>query len=135
MTLSLRLLPHPHWVVKVGVVDDEVMASRLTVSQDCLWSVTVTDSEVSVVSPHHALPHQVATEGPWSVFEVAGPLDFQLVGVIAQLTRSLEQAGIPVFVVSTFDTDYVLVGAQHQGSAVKAWQDAGIIVHLQPQYG
>jgi hypothetical protein len=49
---------------------------------------------------------------------VAGPLDFALVGVIADLTAGLARAGISVFVLSTFDTDHVLVRADSLDHAV-----------------
>jgi len=50
-------------------------------------------------------------ERDWRAFEVVGPLPFGLTGVVSGLTAPLAAAGIPVFVVSTYDTDYVLVKA------------------------
>ncbi len=91
-----------------------------------LWSVTQTNTEVSVVSPLAELPHQESAEGPWSVFEVAGPLDFSLVGVIHHLTEPLKSAGISVFVISSYDTDYLLVPADTADDAVAAWASAGV---------
>jgi hypothetical protein len=40
---------------------------------------------------------------------VAGTVPFSVVGILACLTDPLAEAGISVFAVSTFDTDYVLI--------------------------
>jgi uncharacterized protein len=56
---------------------------------------------------------------------VAGPLDFELTGVVAGLTAPLAEAGLPVFVVSTFDTDYLLVRTDRLNAAVDALRKAG----------
>ncbi len=48
-------------------------------------------------------------EDGWTCFAVAGPLDFALTGIVAGMTAPLAEAGIPVFVISSFDTDYLLV--------------------------
>lgn len=126
--LQLRRLPDPHWVVKLEEIDDDVWALQTSAPKDSLWSVSVTHSEVSVVSTHSTLPHQVASEGPWSVFEVAGPLDFALVGVLHKLATPLVAAGISVFVISTFDTDYALVPHHNTDGAVTSWVQAGVTV-------
>ena len=77
------------------------------------WSITRTPRELSVVCSEDDLPPSVDenVERDWRAFEVAGPLPFDLTGVVSGLTAPLAAAGIPVFVVSTYDTDYVLVKA------------------------
>jgi len=72
-------------------------------------SITRTDSELSVVCGQEAVPKGVRCERGWRCLRVAGTLDFSLVGVLASLLNPLAEAGISVFVVSTFDTDYLLV--------------------------
>ena len=57
-----------------------------------------------------------------------GPLDFALTGILARLTAPLAAAGVPVFALSTFDTDYLLVREADAGRAVTAWLQAGIDV-------
>jgi hypothetical protein len=56
---------------------------------------------------------------------VIGPLSFELVGVLAQLTRALADAGVSVFAISSYDTDYLLVRAQATAVAVEALRSAG----------
>ena len=56
---------------------------------------------------------------------VRGPLDFAITGVVSALSAPLAQAGIPIFVMSTFDTDYLLVREARLGDAVSVLRDAG----------
>ncbi len=74
------------------------------------WCVMRTARELSVVCPEDDLPPSVEqVEKPWRAFELEGPVPFTTTGVIASLTVPLAAAGVPVFVLSTFDTDYLLV--------------------------
>lgn len=75
-----------------------------------VWSVTRTPRELSVVCPEDDLPPSVEkAERGWRAFEIEGPIPFGVTGVISGLTTPLAAAGIPVFVLSTYDTDLVLV--------------------------
>ncbi len=77
------------------------------------YSITRTPDELSVVCAEDDLPPSVSdrVERDWRAFAVVGPLPFGLVGVVSGLTSPLAAAGIPVFVLSTYDTDYVMVKA------------------------
>ena len=74
-------------------------------------SVTRTEDEISVVVPEEVVPATWQTERGWRCLKVHGPLDFSLIGVLASLTVPLADAGISVFALSTYDTDYLLVRA------------------------
>src|SRR5262249_57285589 len=80
-------------------------------AEAAFWSITRTPTEMSVVCPEDDLPPSVErdVERGWRALEVVGPLPFDLVGVVSGLTSPLAAAGIPVFVLSTHDTDYLLV--------------------------
>ena len=95
------------------------------------YSVTRTESEVSVVCAEDAAPggEHVRVEPDWRALEVAGPLDFTMVGVMAALTAPLADVDVSVFVVSTYDTDYVLVHAAAIERAIEALRAAGHTVH------
>jgi hypothetical protein len=56
---------------------------------------------------------------------VEGPLDFSEVGVLASLSASLAGAGVSIFALSTYDTDYILVRVASLGAAVEALREAG----------
>lgn len=81
--------------------------------------------ELSVVCPEGAVPEGVAREGSWRCLRVAGTLDFALVGVLASLAKPLAGAGVGIFAVSTFDTDYLLVRQADLGRAGAALTGAG----------
>jgi uncharacterized protein len=74
-----------------------------------LWSITRTADELSLVVPEAEAPAGGPIEPGWRAFKVAGPLDFSLTGILAALAEPLAKAGISLFAISTFDTDYVLV--------------------------
>jgi hypothetical protein len=74
-----------------------------------LFSITRTADELSVVCDQDAVPEGVTCERGWRCLRVAGAMPFTVVGVLASLTAPLAEAGISVFAVSTFDTDYLLV--------------------------
>ncbi len=89
------------------------------------FSVTVTEDELSVVCPEGHEPPGATVEGGWRLLRLVGPLAFELVGVIASITAPLAAADIGVFVLSTFDTDLVLVKDVDLDAAVDVLGGAG----------
>lgn len=86
-----------------------------------VWSLTRTPRELSVVCPEDDLPPSVENaERGWRAFEVEGPIPFGVTGVISGLTAPLAAAGIPVFVLSTYDTDLLLVRESQLEGAIDA---------------
>jgi uncharacterized protein len=73
------------------------------------YSVTKTDDEISILTNCETMFPDLKSEKGWKGFKVAGILDFSLVGIINDLTKPLKDHGISVFVVSTFNTDYLFV--------------------------
>jgi len=88
-------------------------------------SVTRTADELSIVCALDAVPPGVPMEGPWRAFMVQGPLVMTLIGVVAALANPLADAGISIFAISTYDTDYVLVHEPDFESAIEALHMAG----------
>jgi hypothetical protein len=89
------------------------------------WSATRTDSELSLVCPQDDVPTDASAERGFCAFEVAGPLDFSLTGVVASLVTPLAEEEIPLFVLSTFETDYLLVREHDLHRSVEALTNAG----------
>jgi hypothetical protein len=83
-------------------------------------AIARTGDELSVVCRQNAVPEGVLCEQDWQCFRVEGTIPFSTVGVLASLTAPLADAGVGVFVVSTYDTDYLLVKARDFDSAVAA---------------
>jgi hypothetical protein len=87
--------------------------------------VTATASETSVVCAARSVPRKAPHQAPFTAFEVQGPLDFSLTGILAGLLVPLAEAEISVFTLSTFDTDWVLVPAGRADDAEEAWRRTG----------
>jgi hypothetical protein len=73
------------------------------------YAVVRTEDELSIVCPDGHPPSGTKFDSGWRALKVKGPLAFDEIGILAGLTVPLAEAGIPVFVISTFDTDYLLV--------------------------
>lgn len=90
-----------------------------------LYALTRTRDELSIVCAAAETPEGATVEAGWRALKVAGPLDFGLTGILASLATPLAAAGISIFAVSTYDTDYVLVRADALDAAVEALRGAG----------
>jgi len=92
-------------------------------------SITRTKSEVTVVCETEYLPAGMQKkEDGWVCLQIEGLLDFNLTGILNQITGPLAAAEVSLFAVSTFDTDYVLVKKSFLKAAVKAMEQNGITV-------
>lgn len=96
------------------------------------YSITKTAEEISLVISHAhpssstLLPNDEHKISPsWRCFKVAGPLDFSLVGIMANLSSALAEEKISVFVVSTYDTDYILVKEDKALEAKRVFESIG----------
>ena len=81
------------------------------------YSVTKTDNELSVVCSELIEVKSLQSSKGWKCIKVAGPLDFNLTGILANISDILTKGNISIFAISTFDTDYILVRSQDLSSA------------------
>ena len=91
---------------------------------DFCWTARTPD-ELSLVCPDHIEVPAAKTEPGWTCIQVQGPLQFELTGIIAGLSGTLADAGISIFAISTFDTDYLLVKTTDMEKARAALSDNG----------
>ena len=120
-SLTLVFLPDRYAVCRLGG-DDPVpdwAYSRGFVS------ITRTQEELSIVCLQDSVPPNVTCRRDWRCLKVDGPLDFAQAGLLASLAGPLAEEGIPVFVVSTYDTDYLLVSELQATRAAEVLSDAG----------
>ena len=89
------------------------------------WSLTRTREEVSLVCAPEWVPCGARCEAGWRCLQVEGPLDFSLVGILAGLAGQLAAAGVSLFALSTFDTDYLLVKEASLPAALDALRAGG----------
>ncbi len=89
------------------------------------FSITRTDDELSIVCAEGSVPEDIRHEGGWRVLKLKGPFEFSEVGVLASVVGPLAEAGVSVFAVSTYDTDFVLVKEEQLEAAAAALRGRG----------
>jgi hypothetical protein len=119
--LTLSLLPDNYAICRLG---PEADIPPWALAGD-FFSITRTEEELSLVCSQEVVPDGVQCEKGWRCVMVVGHLDFSLTGILASLTASLAEAGITVFAISTFNTDYLLVKADNLKRAVLKLKEAG----------
>ena len=89
------------------------------------FSVTRTADELSVVCPQEIVPPDVRHENGWACLKLEGPFPFSQTGILTSFVQPLSDRAIPIFAVSTFDTDYVLVKEAWIDKALEILKGAG----------
>jgi hypothetical protein len=106
-----RMEPHegiPAWVV-----------------ESPFYAVIRTEDELSLVCPEERVPQEIKSDRGWCCLKIQGPMALSETGVLASLTGPIAEAGISVFVVSTFDTDYLLIKKKNLVRATRVLRQAG----------
>jgi len=117
--MKLHLFPEDYTVCQPASLP------KLTAG-DGLWFLSRTDEEISLVCTSRLTPQNcIASEPGWRMLRVEGPLDFSLTGILAGLAKTLADAGVPIFAVSTYNTDYLLIKSEHLLIALQALTAAG----------
>ena len=119
--LKLDILPEGFSIHRFGP-DDAVPGNVLAGG---FFNICRTADELSIVCADTLPLESPRCESGWSWIKVAGPLDFSLTGILVHLTGLLAGAGISIFAISTFDTDYLLVKAGQLKAARAVLEAAG----------
>lgn len=88
-------------------------------------SVTRTQDELSIVCPSRNLPPGVHAPDSWQCFKLVGPFAFSETGILLSFIQPLSEAGIGVFALSTYDTDYILIKDEFTEVALETLRRAG----------
>jgi uncharacterized protein len=123
-------LPHP---LKYRVLPERLAVCRLVADSPVppwaqageFFCVTRSSDELSIVCEEHRVPEGVRVERGWVALKLEGPFPFSMTGVMASFLQPLAEAKIPIFAISTFDTDYVLIKREDLERAQKALATAG----------
>lgn len=121
-SLTLKVLETPLAVVRL---EAGAGLPWWAVGSEEFLSFTRTPAETSLVCAARRVPAHVRSERGFRALQVEGTLPFQATGILASLASPLAEAGVPIFVVSTFDTDYLLVPEASLNQAVGALRAAG----------
>jgi hypothetical protein len=110
------------------LASNQPLPSWARVAEGEFFSVTRTPDELSIIVADSRAPTDAKCERGWRLLRVQGSLDFNQVGIIAGLSGALANAGVSIFALSTYDTDYVMVKQADLERAVAALRQAGYAV-------
>lgn len=118
--LKFRWLPGPYAIVRLAPdapVPDWAAKGEFT-------SITRTTDELSIVCPTANLPPDVHSPHRWICLKLEGPFSFSQTGILLSFIEPLSTNRVPIFAISTYDTDYVLIPEEH-ARALDILRDAG----------
>lgn len=118
--MNLEILPSEYSICRLP---QDAATPDWAVGRFC--SITRTDVELSIVCESNVVPGKIKQESGWKGFRISGHLDFDLIGVLSKISGALAKAGVSIFVVSTFGTDYVLVKTEQLTEAMLALETVG----------
>ncbi len=90
-----------------------------------LSSVTRTEAETTVVCQEEKLPAEITCNKGWRCLRIGGLLGFSETGILSSVTAPLAEEGIPVYVLSTYSTDLILIKEKDLSKAVLALTRSG----------
>jgi uncharacterized protein len=122
--LNLKVIPGSFAVVQLPA-DAEVPSWAYGPG---FFTVTRTDEELSVLCLADRVPEEQVGERGWACLQLVGPFEFSLTGILLSVLEPLAQAGVGIFAISTYNTDYVLVKHGQLATAVEALCGVGHIV-------
>ena len=123
MVRTLSALPQRHAIARLSPED----AIPAWADGDGFVSISRTAAELSIVCPEARVPEEVRQDRGWTCFELVGPFAFDETGVVLAVIRPLSEAGIGIFVVSTFDGDHLMVKAENEERARALLSAAGYV--------
>jgi hypothetical protein len=91
-------------------------------------SITKTKDEISIVAISGSLENFDKKEDGWKIFKINGVLDFSLIGIISKISTILANGGISVFVISTYNTDYIMVKKNNIEEAIKIFEKNNYVI-------
>jgi hypothetical protein len=120
--LPLELVPD---TLAVCRLDAGVPLPRWAEGASAFLTVSRTAEELSITAVQRLVPADARCERDYRALRVRGPLPLDLVGILASIAEPLAEAGLSIFAISTYDTDYVLVKSADLPAALEALERAG----------
>lgn len=119
--LKFRLLPGTYAVTRFQKNADVPE----WVAEADFVSITRTEEELSIVCPTEKVPASLRPSLRWMCLKLEGPFPFSQTGILLSFIEPLSDNGVPVFAISTYDTDYVLIQEDLLEKAIAALQQSG----------
>ena len=128
-SLTLTLLNQTFTIHRLSPVADVPVAAL----NSFFFAMARTNDELSILLPEMVEIQSDRSDTGWSCFKVEGPLEFNLVGILAGIATTLAEAQVSIFALSTFDTDYILVKREQAQAASDALMSAGYMINHQKE--
>ena len=119
--MTLTLYPEDFVVCQLSA-SEPIVPSML---EGRFASVSKTEDELSVVCDERFAPAKAKLDKGWRAFKLHGPFAFDEIGIVASLAVPLAEAEVGIFVISTFDTDYLLVKTDQLYTVLLVLRDKG----------
>jgi uncharacterized protein len=119
--LKFRRLPGLYAIVRLAA--DAAIPGWATKGD--FTSITRSADELSVVCPTDNLPKDINSGPRWICLKLEGPFPFSQTGVLLSFIQPLSKNGVPIFAISTYDTDYVLVQEEFARVTLDTLREAG----------
>lgn len=123
--LNLKLLPNEYSVFQLDSLQ-QLMSQQLPAN---FYNITKTDDEISLVCESSYEIQSLQREDGWRILKIDQQLEFDQVGIIARIANILKQAQISIFVISTFNTDFVMVKQFTLEKTKFELTQAGYVIH------
>ncbi len=117
----LRLWPETFAIIKLPAINELPQWHN----DKGFSSVTRTEDELSIVCEQKYVPLDVVSSRNWQMLQIVAQMDFSLVGILARIATPLAAAGISIFSISTYDTDYILIQKKQLELAMKVLVEEG----------
>ena len=123
MNLTLKILKNFYAICRFDT--DSPLPEWLSKSD--FYSLTRTRDELSVVCNQAVIDpdNQFLMDKDWRCIKINNLLDLSLIGIIADIADTLKEKKIPIFTISTYDTDYILVKNKQLDLAFKSLKSKG----------
>ncbi|KAJ7754939.1 ACT domain-containing protein [Mycena maculata] len=123
--LHLHILPRAFFVRKLEPSKfAETFENLLQDGKDdghSFLSITRTSEELSIAGQYRdGMSQEYKNLAGWRAIKIAGPMEFDLTGVLSGFVEPLKRARVGIFTISTWNTDFVLVPKEKLGIAVEA---------------
>ena len=119
--LTLKILPNRLAVCRLNA--DAPLPDWIDESD--FSSITRTEAELTIVCDEVLVASGTTSETGWRCIKVEGPLDFSEIGIVLSLTQPLAESGVSVFLISTFDRDYLMVKEKDLAETIDVLTAAG----------
>lgn len=118
--------------ISISVIPQEFAIHRLKptariplhlLDKEEIFHISRTEDELSIVCNHNIQIPSDQVSKYYKCLKILGPLDFDMVGVISKIANILKGRDIPIFVISTFDTDYILINKDNAIASIEALRE------------